>query len=756
MRPTFAVPSAASHELPTSHEPRGSVQAVLQELRGSSLILAEDWEALADDRRQQLLAAAHLNELWTRLVEYRLLTSFQVERIKCGDSFGLILGNYRLQDVLGSGGMGVVYRAEHMRLRREAALKVLTLSHGQDLQMLLRFFNEIRAVAQLQHPNIVAAIDAGEVAHPRPDQPVLHYFVMEYVPGQNLKDYVQAHGPLPVAKACDLVHQVASALAEAHRHHLVHRDIKPSNIRVTPDDQAKLLDFGLARHFRHRFTEPGLVLGTIDYIAPEQLRSSSEVDIRADIYGLGGTLYWCLTSRPPFESRGSFAQDVAYRLQQAPPSARFWRPDLPEDLDAVIMRMMALDPADRYQTPEAVMRALLPFVKTTPRQVPCPGLGEVPVDVRDRLLAAPAARGHRVLIVDDEPYIRHFCATALQADGLSCEESASGIQALELLHAQPFDLVLLDVDMPGLSGTEVCKRLRQQPPGPNFKIVMFSGRATSDDLSQMLLADADDYLTKPFSVVQLRARIQAALRLKEAQDRSDRLNHQLRTVNAELERNLTARDNDLVHARNALVLALAKLVEHRHTESGAHLQRLQRYCRALAEQAAQLPAFADRIDAPFIHLLECCAPLHDIGKVGLPDDILLKPGKLADDERIIMQSHTLIGAETLAEVARQHGSALAFLQMAIDIARHHHERWDGTGYPDRLAGEAIPLAARVVTICDVYDTLRCRQTYKPALSHAAALQLMLEASPGQFDPLLLQALQQCAPRLERIFQELSD
>ena len=162
------------------------------------------------------------------------------------------------------------------------------------------------------------------------------------------------------------------------------------------------------------------------------------------------------------------------------------------------------------------------------------------------------------------------------------------------------------------------------------------------------------------------------------------------------------------------------------------------------------------IDANFIDMVECCAPLHDIGKVGIPDHILLKPGKLTPDERLQMQSHTLIGAETLAEVALKHGTALAFLQMSIEIARHHHERYDGTGYPDRLVGNDIPLAARIVAIGDVYDALRSRRSYKPALSHLSTVQLMIEGSPGHFDPALIPIFTRCTDRFDRIFRELTN
>jgi putative two-component system response regulator len=234
------------------------------------------------------------------------------------------------------------------------------------------------------------------------------------------------------------------------------------------------------------------------------------------------------------------------------------------------------------------------------------------------------------------------------------------------------------------------------------------------------------------------------------------LNRHLLAVNSQLERNLSTRESDLVEARNALVLALAKLVEHRDNETGAHLLRLQRYCRCLAEEAAKLPIFAAQMNANFIDMLECCAPLHDIGKVGLPDHILLKPGKLTPDERTQMQTHAAMGADALQEVAKQYGFALVFLDMAAKIARHHHERYDGTGYPDRLSGEDIPLAARILAICDVYDALRSRRVYKPAMSHSAVVQVMADSWQGQFDPALLVPFQQCATAFAEIFKDLTD
>jgi response regulator RpfG family c-di-GMP phosphodiesterase len=738
-------------ECGSGYRPGQPVLPLFRQLLANAVLLPDDWESLPPERRDAILASNSADELLSRLGEAKLLTPYQVARVRAGKFVGMLLGNYRILERIGTGGMGVVFRGEHVRIRRPVALKVLTGSDELDPRMLTRFFGEIRAIAQLRHPNIVAAIDAGEEKTQDPDTPILYYFAMEYVPGKDLESMVVEDGPMPPGRACGLLYQVADALTEAHRHGLIHRDIKPSNVLVTPEGQAKLLDFGLALRPRVtvRVTDPGAVLGTVGYMAPEQAQDARTVDHRADIYALGCTLFWCLTGGDPFAVQpGTLAQDLVRRMTQAPPSARASRPDLPPELDGIVARMMAVRPEDRYPSADAVMRVLLPFL-------PSGRAGDPPRITLADDVTAPARTG-RVLIVDDEATVRHLCRIGLQEDQIVCGEADGGRAALATLQIEPYDLVLLDIDMPEVSGPEVLRQLRLAPPWPNLKVVMLSGRATPDDMAQLLNAGADDFLGKPFSLVQLRARVQAGLRLKAAQDRSDLLTHQLQSVNAELERGLSSRDGDLLRARAALVLALAKLVEQRSTESSPHLVRLQRYSRTLAEAAAEEAAFQGRIDPAFIELLECAVPLHDIGKVALPDHILLKPGRLDSEERLLMQAHTVIGAETLREVARQQGFAMAFLQMAVDIARHHHERYDGTGYPDRLAGESIPLAARIVAIADVYDALRSRRVYKPALSHHTAVMSITESSPGQFDPALLTVFRRCAPAFDRVYRELSD
>lgn len=727
-------------------------QALLQDLLEAEIIAEEDWRVLDDGTREELWGMADPAALLHRLVDRSVLTGYQADHAEAGSLAGLMLGPYRVLQRLGSGAMGVVYKAEHVRLRRPAALKVLSPArHSSDRDRdRLRFDCEARAVARLDHPNIVAALDAGEVTGPGPGAPTWHYLAMEYVPGDDLEGLVRSDGPMPIGRAVGLMYQVASALAAAHAQGLIHRDIKPANIRVTPEGRAKLLDFGLSRTIGGGPTEHGTVMGTIEYMAPEQARADGLVDIRADIYGLGGTLFWCLTGRAPFAGTGWTMEDLLRRQGQRPPSAREVRPDVPPGLDAVLARLMAVDPADRYAEPEAAMRALAPFLPTELH----PARGQVSRAMPGRPELAAPARAPRILLVDDESGIREVCRYALEPEGFDCDEAEDGEAALRAASAGPYDVVLLDVDLPGISGPEVCRRLRADPPGPNIKIIMVSGHASGDEMARMLLAGADDYLAKPFGLVPLQSRIKAALRHKESQDRGDRLNRGLLSVNHELEQAVTARDCDLVHARNALVMALAKLAESRDNDTGEHLLRLQRYTRVLAEELSTSPGFASLIDSTFIATLECCVPLHDIGKVALPDHILCKPGPLEPAERLIMQTHAAIGAETLRAVAERHGFARGFLQMAIDIARHHHERFDGRGYPDRLAGLAIPLAARIVAICDVYDALRTRRVYKPALPHRDVLEVMALGADGQFDPALWNAFLRCAPRVEQISNEL--
>lgn len=366
------------------------------------------------------------------------------------------------------------------------------------------------------------------------------------------------------------------------------------------------------------------------------------------------------------------------------------------------------------------------------------------------------AHSAHVLIADDEPGIRSFYRLTLEEAGYRCQEAENGQEVLDLCERDRHDLVLLDVDMPRRNGIETCRLLRQRRDNGRLKIILVSGRADPDQLAQMMLMGADDYLIKPFTWIQLRARVETAVRLKQAEERSDSLQSRLLAINRELEGHLRSRDTDLVAARDALVLGLTQLCERRHQETGEHLRRLQLFCRKLAQEARHRPELEPDITPEFLEHLEQSVPLHDIGKVGLPDRILLKPGLLTPEERVEMQAHTIFGAETLERVAREHRFAEPFLRFAIDIARHHHEWFDGSGYPDRLRGTSIPLSARIVAIADVYDALRSPRVYKSALPHLSVVDMMRAESGTHFDPRLFACFLGCERDFERIYDDGSE
>jgi len=735
--------------LPGSSPDSRLASALLLKLVATGVVPTDTWDELSPSDQTQIAAAVDLASLVEALAVRRLLTPYQALRIRAGAVNGLVLGNYRVLDKIGAGGMGVVFRGEHLTFRTPVAIKALYVDGQKHRRSVDRFFLEVRAVATLKHPNIVAAVDAGEEPAAGPDGQAVPYLVMEYVPGSTLEDLIDRDGPMPVARAAAYAHQIADALTESHRCGLVHRDIKPSNIMIGPNGLAKLLDFGVARlpATTDRMTLDGAHLGTVGYMAPEQARNPRDVDGRADVFGLAATVFFALTGHMPFLPPGG--SSTAKSL----PSIREFRPELPAVFDSVLSRMMALDPITRTPTAAAAMRELAQFLGWS-------GQNPTPVTIAFPTARptgpAPEHRGARVLIVDDEEPIRRVCRIALQHEPVHCDEAGTGPDAVASAMSHAYDLILLDVDLPGLNGELVLRKIRQQPPSAHLKVIMLSGRTPGDDLSRLLAAGADDFLTKPFSVVQLRSRVKAALRLKDAQDRSDLLTNRLAASNGEMERAISARDGELIHARGAMVLALAKLVERRSSETGAHLLRLQRYCRVLAEFAARTPAFADRLDPAFVMAIEAAAPLHDIGKVAIPDYVLNKPGRLTSDERAIMETHTTAGADTLAEVSARYPFATGFFHTAVEIARYHHEKWDGTGYPDRLSGEAIPLSARLVAIADVYDALRGRRVYKPGFTHEAAVAEMLDRSPGHFDPALLEVFRQIPGQFDRVFRDAVD
>jgi serine/threonine-protein kinase len=312
-----------------------------------------------------------------RLVAKGVLTRFQAERLLAGRTTGFLLGQYRILEPIGKGGMGRVYKARHRTMDRVVALKVLAPDLVANERALGLFLREVRAVARLIHPNVVTAFDADE-AHGR------HYLVLEYVDGPNLEELVRKQGRLPVGLACDYVKQAAHGLQAAHALGMVHRDIKPANLLVQrqgPPGEAgpglvKVSDFGLARlgdpppgevgrRAGTLFTKDNTVMGTPDYLSPEQARNLHTTDIRSDVYSLGCTLYFLLTGRVPFPG-GSALDKLIRQATERPVPVPDIRADVPAGVLAVLEKMVAKDPADRYQTPAELAEALVPFAVSGP------------------------------------------------------------------------------------------------------------------------------------------------------------------------------------------------------------------------------------------------------------------------------------------------------------------------------------------------------------------------------------------------------
>jgi putative two-component system response regulator len=266
--------------------------------------------------------------------------------------------------------------------------------------------------------------------------------------------------------------------------------------------------------------------------------------------------------------------------------------------------------------------------------------------------------------------------------------------------------------MPEITGVELCRRIRATDGIGYVYVILLTGHESPLKAVEGMSAGADDFISKPFHPAELLARVQAG------------------------ERVLSLETRDLA------IFALAKLAESRDPETGAHLERVRCYSRALARQLARHPRYAQEVDENYIHLLYLTSPLHDIGKVGVPDHVLLKPGRLTEGEFEIMKTHTTLGAGTLDAAVREYPSA-RFLQMARNIAATHHEWFDGSGYPARLAGRDIPLCGRIVALSDVYDALTSKRVYKEAYSHAAAREIIFAESGTHFDPDVVAAFLDC-------------
>ncbi len=357
-----------------------------------------------------------------------------------------------------------------------------------------------------------------------------------------------------------------------------------------------------------------------------------------------------------------------------------------------------------------------------------------------------------ILVVDDNDMNRDMLMRRLEKEKYRVILAADGQRALEELKSSDIDLVLLDIMMPVMDGYEVLERIKADEGMMHIPVIMITAIDDMESTIKCIELGAEDYLPKPFNPVLLRARIGASLEKKRLTDMQHEYREQIEEYNIELNEQVRVQVKDIAQAQLGAIFAMSKLAESRDPETGEHLDRMREYCRVLATHMRTTQKYTKLINTEFIENIYAASPLHDIGKVGVPDAVLTKPGKLDESEWIIMKTHPTVGAETLREVDRQHPGN-AFITTGIEIAEAHHEKWNGTGYPFGLAGEKIPLVARILALGDVYDALTSRRCYKEAFSPEKSREIIINDRDVHFDPDVVDAFLATEDEFTRIREE---
>lgn len=345
-----------------------------------------------------------------------------------------------------------------------------------------------------------------------------------------------------------------------------------------------------------------------------------------------------------------------------------------------------------------------------------------------------------ILVVDDTETNIDILLETL-GDDYDIRVALDGETALESVADDKPDLILLDIIMPGMDGYEVCKRLKDNPFTHDIPVIFLTAMTEEQNEAKGLALGAVDYVTKPFSPELVKARVSNQLELKKYQDHLQEL--------------VALRTKELALTQEVTIYSLASLAETRDPETGGHILRTQRYVRALARQLKTVPMFKKILTDEVIDLIYNSAPLHDIGKVGVADSILLKPGKLTNEEFAEMKNHTIYGRNAL-KVAEEKLGDNSFMQYARKIAYTHHEKWDGSGYPEGLKGQKIPVSGRLMAIADVYDALISKRVYKPPFSHTKAMEIITKASGTHFDPVMVENLLAIEDEFLQIASSLTD
>lgn len=314
----------------------------------------------------------------------------------------------------------------------------------------------------------------------------------------------------------------------------------------------------------------------------------------------------------------------------------------------------------------------------------------------------------QVLIAEDDDVTVLMLQHCLEQYGYEVTVAEDGVEALELIRTGRFRMVISDWEMPRMNGVELCREVRSRSSSGYTYLILLTSHAGTENVVEGLAAGADDFITKPFDPRELLVRIRAGERILA------------------------------LESRDVTIFTLAKLAESRDSETGAHLDRIREYSRILAAHLEKNGPYTDQIDGDFVQLVYLTSPLHDIGKVAIPDSVLLKPGKLTPEEFEIMKQHASVGWATLDAALHAHPQA-KYLRMARDIAGSHHEKFDGSGYPHGQKGQAIPLCGRIVALADVYDALTSKRVYKAAYTHETARAIIVEGSGKHFDPVVVEA-----------------
>ena len=594
---------------------------------------------------------------------------------------GTELGPYRIVECIGRGGMATVYKAHHAALDRFVAIKVLPDFFAEEPEYLERFQQEARSVARLKHPNILDVFDFGQ------DDGVT-YLVLELVSGGTLTD--RLGGQMDLQDVVAILKPIAGALDYAHSQGVLHRDIKPSNILIHGDGTPVLADFGLAKmaESARKLTASGMVLGTPEYMSPEQA-AGQQIGPPSDIYSLGIVAYEMLTGRVPFQADTPVAVLLSH-LNSAVPAPHELSGELSRHLEAALRKALAKIPADRFRSASEFVAALTPAAWPGQSRSGARGsaIDETPQGWDFR-------RRPKVLVVDDSAANRELIEACLAGVDCDVRLAEDGLSALKAVELSPPDLVLLDVQMPTMDGYQVCRRIKADPRMRLVPVVMITALNHIDDRVKALESGADDFMSKPVERVELVARVKSALRLKSVYDRLD--------------------------SAEQVIFALASAVEAKDSHTERHTQRVAEAARHMGVRLGLAEADLDALYRGGM--------IHDIGKIGVDDAILRKPGPLNSEEIVKMREHPMIGVNIVRPL--RSGSDI------LPIIRHHHEWFDGRGYPDGLRGNEIPLLARIVAVCDAFDSLVNDRPYRARRSVEDAISILVGGAGRQWDPRLV-------------------